>query len=176
MLCILSSYAMTSSQMFQGKSAWRPRVTPSRCEGTPDDASDSGGGSGRNSSLAASVVQCCLCRSRVDRFKKSQDILRCFDWETPRGRNDVLELKLWPQYTCHAQVLQISSNPRVGWAWHVYLLPDYFYIFFYIVIIVIWHLHLYWLSEMVKSVASRPLHILTCAEESPGWDVSSSSA
>lgn len=79
LLCILSSYAMTSSQMFQGKSASRPRVTPSRCEGTPDDASDCGGGSGRNSSLAASVVQCCLCRSRVDRFKKSQDILRCFE-------------------------------------------------------------------------------------------------
>lgn len=143
LLCILSSYAMTSSQMFQGKSASRPRVTPSRCKGTPDDASDSEGGSGRNGSLAASVAQHCLCRSRVARFEKI-------------SRHSVLfwlrdaSWRAWPEVVT-------PGYPRK----HIYF--HYICIFFYIVI-VFWHLHLYWLSVMVKSVASRPLHILTSAE------------
>lgn len=96
--------------------------------------------------------------------------MTCLSWSCDPSIH--VMLKLYKYLPTHSWVGRYFK----AWAWHVYFHPDYLYIFFYIVIIVIWHLHLYWLSEMVKSVASRPLHILTSAEESPGWDVSSSSA
>ena len=122
-----------------------------------------------------SIVQCCLYCSGVDRFETSQDIQCCFDWETPRGRNDVLELMLWPLVYMSCSSFTNIFTPTCGLFTSYICIYIFILFFFYIVIIGILPLHLYWLSEMVKSVASRPLHIFTSAEESPGWDVSSSS-